>query len=233
MSRIYPTALFGALLLASCQTAEPPQEKPEIYFTARGNEPGWILRFDSKNIDFEGDYGETKIKVEKPEGRPSFNGMRYVTDGLTVDVTHATCADVMSGQRYAETVTVLANDKEYKGCGGRNLPPESLNDTTWTIMMIDQIPALPGIATSLRFADGRVSGSGGCNRISGNYTIKDSVITFGDLVATEMACAEKQMAQEAKLLSLLRGEVSTRYTVEGDLILTSKNGQRATLRQAI
>ena len=233
MRRIYPTALFGALLLASCQTAEPPLEKPEIYFTARGNEPGWILRFDSKNVDFEGDYGETKIKDEKPEGRPSFNGMRYVTDRLTVDVTHATCADVMSGQRYAETVTVLANGKEYKGCGGRNLPPESLNDTAWTIIMMDQLPVLQGIATSLRFADGQVSGGGGCNSISGTYTIKGSIIIFGDIIATEMACTEKQMVQEAKLLSLLSGEVSTRYSVDGDLILTNKNGQRATLRLAI
>lgn len=233
MRRIHPTVLFGASLLASCQTAEPPQEKPEIYFTARGNEPGWILRFDTKNIDFEGDYGATKIKVAKPEGRPSFNGMRYVTDRLKVDVTHATCADVMSVQRYAETVTVLANGKEYKGCGGRNLPPESLNETAWSIIMMDQLPVLPGIPTSLRFADGHVSGSGGCNSIGGNYTIKGSVIIFQDLVATEMACVEKQMAQEAKLLSLLQGEVSTRYTVDGDLILTNKNGQRATLKQAI
>ena len=233
MRRIYLTALFGNLSLAACQTPEPPEQKPEIYFTARGNEPGWILRFDEKSINFEGDYGATKIEVVKPEGRPSFNGMRYVTDRLTVDVTHAKCADVMSGQPHAETVTVLANGKEYKGCGGQKLPPESLNDTAWTIIMMDQLPVLVGIPTALRFADGRISGNGGCNSMSGTYTIKGSIIIFGDIIATEMACAEKQMVQEAKLFSLLSGEVSTRYTVDGDLILTNKNGQRATLKQAI
>jgi heat shock protein HslJ len=220
--------------LAACQTTAPltPAEPP-VYFTARGNEPGWIVRFDSEKIAFEGDYGETKISVAKPEGRPSFNGMRYLTEQLTVDVTHVTCTDVMSGQRYAETVAVLVNGKEYKGCGGRNLPPESLNCTNWTILMMDQLPVIDGISTELRFADGKVSGSGGCNRISGSYTAKGGDIIFGVLAATRMACPEKQMAQEAKLMSLLNGKVTTRYNVNGDLILTNESGQRATLRQVI
>lgn len=219
---------------AACQPmALPPAQAPEVYFTARGQEPGWIMRFDANKISFEGDIGETKITVPKPEGRPSFNGMRYMTDRLTVDVTHSTCTDVMSGQRYAETVTVLANSKGYKGCGGRNLPPESLDGTNWAIIMMNQLPVLPDVPTALRFADGRVSGSGGCNSISGSYTAKGNDLIFGELVATEMACTEKQMAQEAKLLSLLTGKVSTRYTVDSDLILTNESGQRATFRQVI
>jgi heat shock protein HslJ len=48
-----------------------------------------------------------------------------------------------------------------------------------------------------------------------------------------MACPEKQMAQDAKLMSLLKGKVTTRYTVDGDLILTNESGQRATFRQSI
>jgi heat shock protein HslJ len=225
--------MSGIFTLAACQTAAPPEPAPEVYFTARGNEPGWIVRFDAKNIAFEGDYGATQISVPKPEGRPSFNGMRYVTDKLAVDVTHATCTDGMSEQRYAETVTVLANDKEHKGCGGRNLPPESLDQTSWTLVMIEQIPVLKDVPTALRFADGRVSGSGGCNSISGSYKTKGSVIIFSDMIATEMACAEKQMTQEAKLLSLLNGKVTARYTVNGDLILANESGQRATFRRVI
>jgi heat shock protein HslJ len=233
MRSIKVLALSGITVVAACQTVVPEQSGPEVYFTARGNEPGWIVRFNSEKIAFEGDYGETKITVAKPEGRPSFNGMRYLTDRLTVDVTHATCADVMSGQRYAETVIVLANGKEYKGCGGRNLPPESLDGTSWTILMMDQLPVIDGISTELRFADGKLSGTGGCNRISGSYTTKGGDIIFGALVTTRMACPKKQMAQEAKLMSLLQGKVTTRYTVDGDLILTNESGQRATFRQVI
>lgn len=233
MKRLFPIFAISVSTAACQPMAAPPVPTPEVYFTARGQEPGWIVRFDAEKIAFEGDYGETKIIVPKPEGRPSFNGMRYITDRLTVDVTHSTCTDVMSGQRYAETVTVLVGSKEYKGCGGRNLPPESLDGTSWTIVMMDQMPVLEGVPTALRFAEGRVSGSGGCNSISGSYTAKGGDLIFGELMATEMACAEKQMAQEAKLLSLLKGKVSTRYTVDGNLILTNETKQRATFRRVI
>jgi heat shock protein HslJ len=223
-----------AIAVAACQTSpETSEVASEVYFTAVGQEPGWIARFDAEKIAFEGDYGATRITVPKPKGQPSFNGMRYITDQLTVDVTHATCADSMSGQRYAETVTVQAKGKEYKGCGGRKLPPESLDGTDWTILMMDQLPVLPDVPTSLRFADGRVSGTGGCNRFSGSYTTTGGDLVFGAVAATQMACAEPQMAQETKLFSLLKGKVSTRYTVDGGLILTNESGQRATFRQVI
>ena len=233
MRKIMAFGITNVLLLTGCQTTTPAAPDPEIYFTARGNEPGWIVRFDAEKIAFEGDYGETKITVPKPQGRPSFNGMRYITDQLTVDVTHASCADVMSGQRYAETVTVLASGKEYRGCGGRQLPPESLNDTDWTVVMIEQMPILPNVPTSLRFASGRVSGNAGCNNFTGSYAVNGGTIYFGPIAATKMACGEKEMTQEAKLLSVLKSKVSTRYTVNGDLILSNESGQRATFRRVI
>lgn len=34
----------------------------------------------------------------------------------------------------------------------------------------------------------RVSGSGGCNRISGGYTLKGQKLTFGHVMSTMMAC---------------------------------------------
>ena len=226
-------AIFAMLPLVGCQTAAPPAASPEVYFTARGNEPGWIVRFDTENIAFEGNYGATKITVPKPVGRPSFNGMRYVSDRLTVDVTHAACTDDMSGRRYAETVTVLADGKEFRGCGGRNLPPESLDGTVWKIVMMDQIPVLQGVQTETRFAGGQVSASAGCNRITGSYSLSGNDFTFGEMATTRMMCPEKQMAQETKFLALLKGKVTKRYTVDGDLILTNESGQRVTFRQVV
>ncbi len=232
MDEMKAVATLGIITtLAACQTIVPSSTAPEVYFTARGNEPGWIVRFDAEKIVFEGDYGEKKITVAKPEGRPSFNGMRYVTDRLTVDVTHAACTDDMSGRRYAETVTVLAGDSEYKGCGGRNLPPESLNDTVWKMIMMDQLPVVEAVQTELRFTDGRLSGTAGCNRITGSYSLNGNDFTFGELATTKMMCPEKQMVQETRFLSLLKGKVTKRYTVEGNLILTNESGQRATFEQ--
>lgn len=77
-------AISAMTILVGCQTNEPVRATPEVYFTARGNEPGWIVRFDSEKIAFEGDYGEIKITVAKPEGRPSFNGMRYISDRMSL-----------------------------------------------------------------------------------------------------------------------------------------------------
>ena len=209
--RCCTAALIGLPLFTSCQTSnmpDTPAVEQNVYFTAKGNEPGWIVRFDAEKIAFEGDYGEVKITVPKPDGRSSAGGMRYVTDRLTVDVTHASCTDDMSGRRFAETVTVLANGKEYRGCGGRNLPPEKLTDTVWTISMLDQLPAADGVQTEVRFADGKISGTAGCNRFFGTYTQSKNVLNFGVVASTKIMCPEKQMAQEKAFLRLLSGPVT-------------------------
>lgn len=230
---LMPALVFS--FLAACQAMPPAKEAvtPDQIYTARGNEPGWILKMDSKSIDYEGDYGATKIKIPAPVARPSFNGMRYVSERLTVDVTYATCTDDMSGKRFADTVSVMADGKQVKGCGGRALPPESLNDTTWVIVMIDQLPVLEGVKTEVRFADDRVSGTAGCNRFNGSYSVANNLLTFGGVASTRMMCAERQMAQEAKVLALLGGPATKRYSVEGYLILADEKGNRMTLRQVL
>ena len=96
--------------------------------------------------------------------------------------------------------------------------------------MIDQMPVLDGIATELRFANGTLSGTAGCNRFNGSYAVAGNIVTFGAIRSTRMMCPEKQMAQEARFLSLLSSPLTKRYTVEGGLILSNNTGQRATLK---
>jgi heat shock protein HslJ len=233
LNRMLP--IISMALLSACQTVsktEPPADDAASYI-ARGNEPGWILKMDGKTLDYEGDYGATKIKVAQPEGRPSLNGMRYVTDRLNVDITYASCTDDMSGARYSDSVLVAADGKDVKGCGGRKLPPETLDGTTWTIIMMDQMPTLDTIKTEVRFADGKISGTAGCNRFTGSYGHVSNVLTFAGIASTRMMCPEKQMAQETRFLALLQGQVTKRYSVDGNLILSNENGQRATLEPAM
>jgi putative lipoprotein len=52
-------------------------------------------------------------------------------------------------------------------------------------------------------ADGRVTGSGGCNRISGKATVTGSRISFGPMISTKMACAPAIMDQESKFVAAL------------------------------
>jgi uncharacterized membrane protein len=108
--------LSAGLLACSCATVPSPAE-PESY-TARGQEPGWALTIANGRIDYVGNYGDKRINVARPEPRTSFNGHRYETPRLIVDVTHGRCNDVMSGHGYADQVMVIADGETYKGCGG-------------------------------------------------------------------------------------------------------------------
>lgn len=93
----------------------------EVYH-AHGNEPGWSLVIHYRRIDYAGASGDKKLSVLRPEPRPSFNGRRYVTPRLTVDVTYTRCNDAMSGKGYAHRVMVSADGETFKGCGGARRP---------------------------------------------------------------------------------------------------------------
>lgn len=58
--------------------------------------------------------------------------------------------------------------------------------------------------------DGRVSGSGGCNRISGKARITGASIRIGPLVSTRMACPPAVMDQEHKFFNALEAARSWR-----------------------
>lgn len=52
-------------------------------------------------------------------------------------------------------------------------------------------------------ADGKVSGTGGCNRYMGTATLKGDAITFGPMAGTRMACAPAVMNQDDKFHAAL------------------------------
>lgn len=68
--------------------------------------------------------------------------------------------------------------------------------------------------TAMFGADGTISGSGGCNTYSGQYTTSGAdQITIGALASTKMACPEPAMQIEQMYFAAL-GNVST-YQIEG------------------
>jgi putative lipoprotein len=73
-------------------------------------------------------------------------------------------------------------------------------------------------------AGGRVSGSDGCNRLTGTYTLKGDVVTFGQMAGTQMACAGAAEI-EAPFREALKS--ATRMRVTGDrLELSDTTGRR-------
>jgi uncharacterized membrane protein len=115
-------AICAALLAGACTAGEAPRADSAASagerYEARGQEPGWHLLIHRGRIDFTGNYGEKKISVARPDPRPSINGLRYVTQRLTVDVTYSRCNDAMSGFGFEHQVMVTADGETYDGCGG-------------------------------------------------------------------------------------------------------------------
>jgi copper homeostasis protein (lipoprotein) len=123
------------------------------------------------------------------------------------------------------------------GCGGKQPPetqgaapaaapvaevaPAALRTTHWKLVMLGGGP-LPATADPERvphlvFAadEDRVSGSGGCNRLSGTFTLEGDKLAFGPMMATKMACAEGGEI-EGYFLIALRGV--TAYRIIGDTL---------------
>ena len=80
---------------------------------------------------------------------------------------------------------------------------QDLEGPTWRAEQING-SAAAGAATTISIAPGgKVSGSGGCNRLTGSATIAGPSITFGPIASTRMACAPAVMTQERNFLDAL------------------------------
>lgn len=95
------------------------------------------------------------------------------------------------------------------------LQQPGLDGTSWVLS------ALPGRAlvsvspATLQFADGRASGSAGCNRYTAGYEAGRDTLKFGTAAVTRMMCAAPGvMEQEQAYLNALAKVTTAR--VEGD-----------------
>ena len=85
---------------------------------------------------------------------------------------------------------------------------ENLTGHIWMLSELKGAPLAAGTIISAQFStDGRLAGSGGCNRYSGSYTVSGAEISISTpLASTMMMCAEDIMTQESAYLQAL-GEV--------------------------
>ena len=100
----------------------------------------------------------------------------------------------------------------------------------WQVERLDGKPLAAGSVISLRFANSRLSGKA-CNNLGASYSVKNGDISFGETMATRMACARPIMIQEQRLLSLLRGPV--RWARSGERLTLSnvEGGSLTALRK--
>lgn len=234
MLRFAPLMTLPALA-ACAPAADAPQTPapPAAAYMAIGTEPGWTLEITPAQLNYTGDYGETRIAVPNPGAKASMNGEVYAAGRLSVVIKHAACSDGMSDRRYADTVRVIADGRTVNGCGGAILPPDTIAGSSWTFVSIGGVPVAPDRPTSLSFDGTRLNGSAGCNRFSGAYTAEGRRLTAGPLMATEMACPGPAMTQEAAFFKLMQGPVQLGFPTDGTMEITGADGQTAVLKRAI
>lgn len=90
--------------------------------------------------------------------------------------------------------------------GGGGIAKSGPEGKEWRLVELDTGPVAAAEgprASSLRLdaENAQASGSGGCNRFSGGYTLTGDALTFQPLAATKMACPE--MATESAYFAAL------------------------------
>jgi heat shock protein HslJ len=213
--------------------AEPAAVAAPATWTARGQEPGWILTIENGNADFTYAYGEQNHKAVLPPAQAIEGGTQYLEGpgGLAVTVLDTPCADVMSGMPYPQTVTVALGEEVFQGCGGET--ESLLAGAAWQVETIYGERLVDGSSVTMTFdpeAD-NVSGKGGCNSYGAPYTLSGDGITFSPPVSTEMACAEPLMTQESAFLKALAGITMFGVDESGALLMDGPNGERITARR--
>jgi heat shock protein HslJ len=88
----------------------------------------------------------------------------------------------------------------------------TLESTHWRLTAVDGAAPQGMRPAELQFEDGRVSGSGGCNRLVGGYTVSGDRLDIGQLASTRMACPPPAMQQEDTVLRVLGATPAFRIT---------------------
>ncbi len=233
--KLHPLLALCALApLAACTASldQPPTAPDQAAYRALGTEPFWNVAIGGGQMVYE-DAERRRISVPTPPVRTSFNGHRYVTERLTVDITHGRCSDGMSDRIYADTVLVRAGGRELRGCGGAILPPETLANTSWRIVAIDGADVSGEDGYQMQFEADRMSGRAGCNSFSGPYRVSSDGFRAGPLAMTRMACPGPRMQHEQIVSRILSGRVRLYYPDGDTLVMRGVEGGDIQLRRSI
>ncbi|HDR29235.1 META domain-containing protein [Rhodovulum sp.] len=205
---------------------------PGASYRARGNEPGWTLEIAGGQMRYAGDYGATEIAAPLPESGIVDGARVYAAEGadLVLSLAQALCRDTMTGMPYPAMAVVEAGGQSLSGCGGD--PLDVLAAHPWRIEDIGGGGIVGSSNVGIVFGrDGRVSGSGGCNRFMGGAELTGEGLRIGPVAVTMMACPEALMDQERRFFEVLDRVDRFDVTEDGALVLIGGDAVLATARR--
>jgi heat shock protein HslJ len=176
-------------------------------------------------------------------------GYTYDADHITVShpaATSRTCPDAAMEQEAAylgalhrvasfdvrDTTLTLDDARGVTLLTYEHEPPPVITGTDWRMTAYDDgkggFPsALRNVVVTAAFgADGKLSGSGGCNEYRGKYTQTGDKLVIGPLILlTKKACAPEARDQERAFLAVLRSATRAEGAA-GQLLLTRAGDTR-------
>lgn len=208
---------------------------PELPFTARGQEPGWLITIDDEAISLSADYGALQLRMPRPEPEITAAGILYRTSAggrsLSVAIQPRICADVATGMPHPYGVRYDLDGETHSGCGGE--PKSLLTGGEWVVEEIGGRPVIAGADVTILFMEeDRVAGSASCNRFIGGYRLTGEGLSFSQLGGTLMACPGPLADQEARFLKLLQETYRFEIDPEGRLVLHTPQQQRIVARRS-
>jgi putative lipoprotein len=106
---------------------------------------------------------------------------------------------------------------------------QGLAGSDWVVEDIAGRGVVDRLRTSMAFAaQGRVSGSGGCNRFTGGYQQDGPALRFGQMASTQMACVPAAMDQERRFFEALAAVIGWR--IENGLLHLTGAGDATLIR---
>ena len=230
---------------------------PPASLSCRGNEPFWDLVVDAETAALgrlDGAAGRVVSTLSGTLASLDFlvpqlfvwRGRGETAGGdLIAMISREHCVDTMSDEGpsggvfdYRARISLPAGEVVVGCCSAGAVPvsartpseePMDLTGTAWIAEDIDGRGVIDTLQSTLRFeAEGRVSGTGGCNRYFGPVTIDGGALAFGPLAGTKMACPPAIMDQEQRFLAALAKV--TRFETRNGLLYLFGDGSAPLLR---
>ncbi|MCL1628940.1 META domain-containing protein [Roseibaca sp. V10] len=191
--------------LPECHVSFPMDGAP---VTARGTEPFWSAVIDQGEMVLDR-LGMEPLRLRVAETRMTDAGdiLIFASDperALRAVMTRfdRRCRDAMTGMPYPEAVDIAMGDNVVAGCGGD--PLDLLVGRNWVVEDVGGGGVIDSSRIEVAFdREGRVYGTGGCNRFRASYDLTGEGLQVDSAGATMMACPEALMAQERRVFEAL------------------------------